>query len=535
MILRKPYALFIKYFKLLHVIMAVLILILLLRTFTLYRFFNTYLTSPEQALAAFTPESVLNIYSFLLAMFIVIVTIALLSVMIYKKKPKFLYIYNIVIYVLVVVLYGFCYSGLINISNVMLDVRVTKAYQDFAFIALFLQGISFVLVALRATGFDIKQFNFTSDLQQLDISEKDSEEIEVSLEVDKGKAIRDVKRRMRHAKYVYFENKFIINTIGIICLVVLAFWIYFNVGIYSANYSQGTTFTASGVDFNVKNSYITNNDINGSQVVSDDDTLVVVKFDVRTNGSETLNTGLITLKIGNLTYGQNKEAAKRLYDLGTPYNKEELKDEFESYIIVFEIPKSLVNEKMELKVNDDLSYVKGQVGAKNNYVKLKPEKFGNGETVAEANLGEDLDFYGSILGSTSLDIDSFEIADRFKVSYLFCYANDKCNNSYEYVTPTASGNYDKTLMKFVGTLNVDETVNIPDLNSFRNVMNSYGTIHYKVGDVWKSEKIESSNVKPSSTVEANTYYIEVPSETKNASEIYLTFDIRGSIYKYNLK
>ena len=64
MILRKPYALFIKYFKLLHVIMAVLILILLLRTFTLYRFFNTYLTSPEQALAAFTPESVLNIYSF---------------------------------------------------------------------------------------------------------------------------------------------------------------------------------------------------------------------------------------------------------------------------------------------------------------------------------------------------------------------------------------------------------------------------------------------------------------------------------------
>ena len=104
MILRKPYALFIKYFKLLHVIMAVLILILLLRTFTLYRFFNTYLTSPEQALAAFTPESVLNIYSFLLAMFIVIVTIALLSVMIYKKKPKFLYIYNS-IYIILLFMY----------------------------------------------------------------------------------------------------------------------------------------------------------------------------------------------------------------------------------------------------------------------------------------------------------------------------------------------------------------------------------------------------------------------------------------------
>lgn len=535
MILRKPYALFIKYFKLLHVIMAVLILILLLRTFTLYRFFNTYLTSPEQALSIFNPESVLNIYSFLLDMFIIIVTITLLSVMIYKKKPKFLYIYNIVIYTLVAVLYGFCYSGLINIANVVLDVRVTKAYQDFSFIALFFQGISLILVALRATGFDIKQFNFASDLQKLDISEKDSEEIEVSLEVDKDKAIRDVKRRIRYAKYVYFENKFIINTIGTICLVVLAFWIYFNIGIYSAYYKQGTTFTASGVDFNVKNSYITNNDINGSQILTDDDTLVVVKLDIKTNGSETLNTGLVTLKIGNLSYGQNKEAAKRLYDLGTPYNKEELQTEFESYIMVFEIPKDLAKNSMKLKINDDLSYVKGEVGAKNNYVDLKPESFGNGTMVSESKLGEDLDFYGSILGSTSLNINSFDLADRFKVNYVYCYGSNKCINSHEYVTPTATGNYYKTLMKLKAVVNEDETVNISNLNSFRNIINSYATINYKVGDSWKSADIDSENVKPSSTVEANTYYIEVPIDVKDASSIYLTFDIRGSIYKYKMK
>ena len=535
MILRKPYALFIKYFKLLHVIMAVLILILLLRTFTLYRFFNTYLTSPEQALAAFTPESVLNIYSFLLAMFIIIVTIALLSVMIYKKKPKFLYIYNIVIYVLVVVLYGFCYSGLINISNVMLDVRVTKAYQDFAFIALFLQGISFVLVALRATGFDIKQFNFTSDLQNLDINEKDSEEIEVSLEVDKGKAIRNVKRRVRHAKYVYFENKFIINTIGIICLVVLAFWIYFNVGIYSAYYSQGTTFTASGVDINFKNSYITSSDVEGNSIVSDDKTLVVVRFDVKADGSKSLNTGLITLRIVNDFYGQNKNVAKKLYDLGTPYNNQKLSNEFESYIMVFEIPKDLALSPMKIKMNDNLSYIKGHVGAKNNYVKLKPESFGDGETVSEVHLGEDLDFYGSVLGSTSLDIVSFEISNKFRVNYIFCYTTNKCYNSYEYLTPTASGNYDKTLLKATVFLNVDETINVSNIEDFRKFINLYGTIHYKINDSWESADIDSKNIRSTTISEANTYYIEVPSSVSEANEIYLTFDIRGAIYKYILK
>ena len=62
MILRKPYALFIKYFKLLHVIMAALILILLFRTFTLYRFFNDYLSDYQTAIANFVPGDVLNCF-----------------------------------------------------------------------------------------------------------------------------------------------------------------------------------------------------------------------------------------------------------------------------------------------------------------------------------------------------------------------------------------------------------------------------------------------------------------------------------------
>lgn len=535
MILRKPYALFIKYFKLLHVIMAALILILLFRMFTLYRFFNDYLSDYQTAIANFVPGDVLNIYSFLLSMFIIIVTIALLSVMIYKKKPKFLYIYNIVVYVLVTVLYGFCYSSLVNIDNVVLDIRVTRAFSDLSFLAMILQGISFILAVVRATGFDIKQFDFASDLQKLDISEKDSEEIEVSLEFDKNQAVRSVRKRFRNAKYVYFENKFIINTILIIVLVIVAFLIYFNIGIYTANYNQGTTFSASGVDLNVKNVYITNTDIDGNRIVSDNNTLVVVKFDVKAFGTDVLNTGLITLRIGNDSFGQNKSLAKELYDIGTPYNNQKLNSEFDSYIMVFEIPKNLSSRSMKLKMNDNLSYVKGQIGAKNNFVQLRPESFGNGKTVREVNLNENLDFYDSVLGGTSLNISSFEVSDKFRVDYVYCYGTNKCNNSYEYVTPTATGNYGKTLMKLKATLNVDETINMPDLNDFRYFINLYGTINYKVGDAWKSADIASQSVKSTAVNEANTYYIEVPIDVKDASSVYLTFNVRGAIYRYNLK
>ena len=331
------------------------------------------------------------------------------------------------------------------------------------------------------------------------------------------------------------ENKFIINTILIIVLVIVAFLVYFNIGIYTANYSQGTTFSASGVDLNVKSTYITNTDVDGNKIVSDDNTLVVVKFDVKASGVDVLNTGLITLRIGNDSFGQNKSLAKELYDIGTPYNNQKLNSEFDSYIMVFEIPKNLSSRSMKLKMNDNLSYVKGQIGAKNNFVQLRTESFGNGKTVREVNLNENLDFYDSVLGGTSLNISSFEVSDKFRVDYVYCYGTNKCNNSYEYVTPTATGNYGKTLMKLKATLNVDETINMPDLNDFRYFINLYGTINYKVGDAWKSADIASQSVKSTAVNEANTYYIEVPIDVKDASSVYLTFNVRGAIYRYNLK
>ena len=47
MILRKPYAFFIKHFKLIHVIMTVLLGYLILKTNLILNFLNTYMESKE--------------------------------------------------------------------------------------------------------------------------------------------------------------------------------------------------------------------------------------------------------------------------------------------------------------------------------------------------------------------------------------------------------------------------------------------------------------------------------------------------------
>lgn len=539
MILRKPYAVFIKYFKLLHVIMAAFIALILYRSVTLYNFFRTYSVDYRTAMGDFSVNRYLGVYSFAFVVIALILTIILLSVMFYKQKPKSLYIYNLILYILVIVLYSFCGSALRDVTSVILDVRTSKAIRDFALIAVILESISLILVAIRATGFDIKQFDFGSDLQQLDISEKDSEEIEVAIEFDKDETIRKFRSNLRNMRYVYVEHKFVINIVALFLIVIMSTILYLNVSIYTANYRQGQTFTASSVTVNVKDSYILDSDPIGNKLVETEGNnagvIVVVRFQIKGYGvNKTFNTGLATLKIGDLSYSQSPSHAVELYDLGTAYIKQKITSEFQTYILAFEIPDSLAGKKMILKFNDNISFVKGEIGAKNILVKLKPQDLRKNGQTFEKKLTQTISFDESILGSSSLTINSFEVNNKFKLDYNYCYGTDKCINSYEYLTPTATGNYFKTLMKVSGEIIFDKNNNIKDINDLRTFLNNFGTINYKINDVWQSKKINSKAIKPR-VAKTSDYYIEVPYELKDASEINFTFNVRNQSYKYVLK
>ena len=46
------------------------------------------------------------------------------------------------------------------------------------------KAIAFVFAFIRSTRFDIKKFNFTEDLEDVDIHEEDREEVELQIEFD---------------------------------------------------------------------------------------------------------------------------------------------------------------------------------------------------------------------------------------------------------------------------------------------------------------------------------------------------------------
>ncbi|MBQ9011375.1 MAG: hypothetical protein IJ093_01865, partial [Bacilli bacterium] len=236
MILRKPYAFFIKYFRLINLIMAVFMGIMVYRTIIVSRFLDEYVNDYTIDSTSFSVSKYMNFYSFLMVFFIIVLTLVITSVMFVKNKPKKLYIINLAIYVAVMILYMVDYSTINTISTKLLDFRVSGALRDINYMLLIAQVVSLLLTLVRATGFDIKSFEFAQDFQDLDINTKDNEEFEVSLEFDKNKAKRNFRRNVRNLKYSYIEHKFFINMTVVIILLKGVFAFFMNNNISSSYY-----------------------------------------------------------------------------------------------------------------------------------------------------------------------------------------------------------------------------------------------------------------------------------------------------------
>ena len=200
MILRKPYAILIKNFKLIHAIIAVMMGYLTYRTSEIVSFISDYIGSSQLKVS---PEKVEGLYGpilFVLIAFVILLNIVLLFVLRFKKKPIKFYIYNIIGQLYTLVMYAISYNLIKELQHGLVDIKTLKLIQDFTMGAFFLQIIALVIVAIRATGFDIKGFNFKEDLAELEIKEEDSEEFEVSFDVDTDKLKRGLKKRIRYAK-----------------------------------------------------------------------------------------------------------------------------------------------------------------------------------------------------------------------------------------------------------------------------------------------------------------------------------------------
>lgn len=532
MILRKPYAFLIKHFRLIHAILVVFSCYSIYRTKVLLDFFNEYAANMINVMGQDLATILIPAFYTFVPILIIAFTAIILVVMIVKKKPSLFYVFNILVYLFTLIIILSSNSILEAMSRSLVDVRTIRLIRDLIIISFFLQFITTSIIIIRAIGFDIKKFNFKDDLKEMEISDEDREEFEVQLNFDKNKTIRKFRKMKRFFKYTYKENKLLFNlTISGVFLVTTVI-IYSNYLMKTPTLTQNVNFSGNGLTMNVLNSYLVNTDYKG-KVISKDYYYLLLKIKVKSNGAEkkAIDTATTKITIGNYYYIPLLGYKDKFIDFGQVYQNEKIGNEFEEKILLYQIPKQLINNEIVFSFVNKNSFTDKE-GFKSTKIKIKYKDLTGINSNEIFALGEELKFINSILDEYKIKITNYEIKEKFKLQYDYCISKE-CYKSYEYLTPKLNTNYDKTILKLTGFLETNK--NILNNSNLFEFIERFGKICYNVNGVFKTQNFNLESVTSNKVKQSNDFYIEVPKEIEDASNISIIFTIRDRIYEYVLK
>jgi len=505
LIIRKPYAFFIKNFKLFHFLFLFLSFLILSDSISMFEFLHDYTLKIPTLISTFEISSVLVNYFWIILLLLGLMVV--MGVLIYKKKSIKFYIIQILVYISTFILLAMCNNYLNDLTRFLVDIRIIKALHDILFVFCIVEAISMVLLFTRATGFDIKSFDFDKEYTALVADESDREEVEVSLDLDINTVKTRINKTIRDLKYFYLENKLvslILAGIGIICLIVM-----FSLYLKSRPYItvRGNTISYSSYVLNFKNFYVDDSNM-GNNVVEKNSLFVVVDMNIKSTYKTGFNTSNLMLRVGGNIYTPSSSYNQYFTDFGTGYNSQEIKGE-ERFYFVYKIPSDINLKNAEIVYNSGLNY----------YIKrIKLVDLRNDDFKGTYSVGDVVNLENYFDKQLDLKIDEVAFNDKFLVPYVFKTGKVNYNSSF-YVSPSISGNYDKSIIR-VESSNCD-------------LISNYGNIYYE-----KDEKLIKSNVLLKEITTKKNYgycYFETDKDVLQSDTVLLKINVRGNIYNYYLK
>ena len=268
MILKKPYAFLIKRFRIIHLVLSFLVGFILYRSILIVKFFIDYIKNNYKSSVLIGLE---NVYTSSLV-FIGIILILALAISIYyllrhKNKPTKLYLFMILYYTFLLICLFYIRGVLSGLSEELLSARLSRGIRDFSIVITSLQVIFLIFSLIRAIGFDIKKFNFRSDLREMNYDFADSEEIEVNINLNSYKYKRKVRRSLREFVYYLKENKlFVTICLGILAVILIIILIKNRNINYDQRYGMNKTFTYNGMQLIIEDAMVSNLDYNGNVI-----------------------------------------------------------------------------------------------------------------------------------------------------------------------------------------------------------------------------------------------------------------------------
>lgn len=530
MILRKPYAFFIKHFRLIHIILAVLVCFSVYHTKIIMDFFNQYAATLINVVGQDLTGTLMPGIIHILPLIIILFTTMIMAVMIAKKKPFPFYIINILIFIFSFVILQITKSTLLSMESALIDIRTARLVRDLVTVSFIAQLVSAFILIIRGTGFNFKKFGFKEDLQDLAIEEEDREEFEVDLSLDRNQLKRRIRRFLRYAKYTYKENKLAIILGSTIILIGLGAFIFVKIQSREIKMEYNTYFTGNRFTISLLESYITSTDYKG-KTIDKDDIYVILKIKVKNNTNNTGGLDLATTKlvIGTYSYTPTNTNRDSFLEFGDIYEGEDIGKDYEYKTLLYKIPKELKEQPMTFYFVDKNSVQKDGL-FKKTYVYLQLEDLDKEPTTITTSVSNPILFDESVISNYQLIINSFDIQKQYQLNYNYCIKQD-CYPSIEYLKPSITSNYEKALLKINGR--VEGTIrNVYNLYDF---IEKFGTLTYTIENKEYTQNVQFKEIISKRVKEENTYYIEVKEEILTAEHITFKFKIKNKTYEYVLK
>lgn len=508
MILRKPYAFLIKYFKLIHIILFLMCGFLLFKLRAIYMFFREYVRTETYTYISSIAEKYIGPSMFIVVIIILISSLLILFLMKEKEKPVLFYriliVYSFILLISLIVYNNFYLS----LSYEIYERSLITIYRDvigFLYYAIyFFIAITFV----RGFGFDIKKFSFDRDLKMLNVSDSDSEEFELSVNIDKEKIVNTMRRNRRFATYFFKENALILIIILLCFVGGISFFAYKRLYVDNISYSEGDIVLANGLEYQVTRTYLTNKDKKGKLL---DSYYLIVKFDIYNSSDDNkiIDLNKTNVKTNGDTYTPIINRYDLFNDLGSGYNNQILKtkNKYSDYLLVFKI-KNDNYDKVILNVYDNETYEKQEL--KINYQRIVLNLHETKENIiGKYYLNEMINLDNEFI-KTELKIHDYSIDDNFVYEY---------EENGEYYKKIIKSKNNFPIMKINYTL-ADSSL-------------------LKLSDYWQLICIENGreividiNLLYNDSKEA---YFEFLEYKKNLEVKNLRLNIRGNIYLINLK
>ena len=531
MILKKPYAFLIKYFRIIHIILALPIIYLILRTGNIVHFFSDYIDTNYYTNVSNIAGTYINYFMYLSDLLILISGIAIYFLMRKKEKSTIFYFLLILFYLILFVVLGITHSILTGMEITSLEATTALAFRDLSYLFYLPQFLFAAFTIFRGIGFDIKKFNFEVDIKELEITDIDSEEFEFNLNIEDYKIKRNIRRFIREFKYYVRENQFIFTILCAIVIVILGTLIYLNRGVYNKTYRETQILSHNNLSINILNSVVTNRDLSGFEF-KDNKHYLVLQLSIENRGKIPSNFDYnnFFLELENRRVYPILDRAEYFQDYGLPLREDTTltSGAKNTYVIAYEISKEEIAAEYTLKILEQVAIQVGEITPQYKLVKLKPQIILEIQKQNSVKMGKILTFENSNLGFSSFQVKNYEILDSLIYQYKKCN-NNNCQILNDKISVN-SGNY--TLLVLDAEYLLDKnTIYYRSAKTDRLFPNHFLTLQYN-DNAMSLNTVKIENKTPSNY---QGIILQIPNEVKFATKINLLVTIRDKQYIINLK